>query len=109
VDTGALVLELQEALGRVLHAAKQSSGRQDPVADYLLNRLRHQLPAHFHAHLGRGVQVPGLTQVLGPGSGLPRGLVRKPSLPIPDTEGTAVCGPGGRGYGIDPHAGASPS
>jgi hypothetical protein len=60
VDTGALVLELQEALGRVLHAAKQSSGRQDPVSDYLLNRLRHRLPAHLHAHLRQEVLVDGL-------------------------------------------------
>jgi hypothetical protein len=82
VDTGALVLELQEALGRVLHAAKQSSGRQDPVADYLLNRLRHRLPAHLHAHLGREVQVPGLARPKSWDLGLvyPEGPVRKPRL-----------------------------
>ena len=85
MGTGALVLELQEALRRVLDvakAAKQSGGRQDPVADYLLNRLRHRLPAHLHAHLGWEVQVPGLARPKSWDLGLvyPEGPVRKPRL-----------------------------
>ncbi|WP_232822497.1 hypothetical protein [Thermus sediminis] len=82
MDPPPLAQEPEEALRAVLLAYKQSSGRQNPLADYLLRRLRPRLPVRLHPYLKREVQVPGLARSKSWDLGLvyPEGPTRKPRL-----------------------------
>ncbi len=82
MDPALLASELEGILRRVAAASQQDSGRQNPLADYLLRRLRLRLPASLHPHLKREVQVPGLARLKSWDLGLvyPEGPVRKPRL-----------------------------
>ncbi|WP_245606070.1 hypothetical protein [Thermus amyloliquefaciens] len=56
------VEELERALQGILGASSRDSGRQNPMADYLVRRLRARLPSHLWAHLRREVPVRGLAR-----------------------------------------------
>lgn len=58
----AWIADLERALQGVLRASSQDSGRQNPVADYLMGRLRTRLPPHLWPHLQREAPVPGLAR-----------------------------------------------
>ncbi|WP_236630069.1 hypothetical protein [Thermus thermamylovorans] len=53
---------MQKALLGVLQASSQDSGRQNPLAGYLLHRLRSRLPPYLWPHLQREAPVPGLAR-----------------------------------------------
>lgn len=62
MDLSRLAEDLENALSEVLRASSQSSGRQNPLAGYLLQRLRQRLPPYLWPHLKREAQVPGLAR-----------------------------------------------
>lgn len=62
MELSALVHALEEALLGMLGSAATSSGRQNPMADYLWERLRQRLPAHLWPHLRKEAKVPGLAR-----------------------------------------------
>lgn len=62
MELSALAHALEEALLRMLGSAATSSGRQNPLADYLWERLRQRLPSHLWPHLHKEAKVPGLAR-----------------------------------------------
>lgn len=62
MDQPALAEDLQKALLGVFRSSSQDSGRQNPLAGYLLQRLRLRLPPYLWPHLQQEARVPGLAR-----------------------------------------------
>ncbi len=86
MELTALVHELEEALQHMLGSAVTSSGRQNPLADYILKRLSQRLPPHLLPYVQRETRVPGLARekswdlgLVYPGG---KGSLKKPRMLI---------------------------